>query len=82
MPSTARPRSTRIEAVKQAAVADRIVLTKTDLADAARRDAASRARLRALNPAAPILDAAKGEATAEQPARLRPLRSGRARSPT
>ena len=48
------------------AVADRIVLTKTDLAD--RRASAKRivARLRALNPAAPILDAATGEATAER----------------
>ncbi len=53
------------EAVKQAAVADRIVLTKTDLATAARREAIV-ARLRAFNPAAPILDAAKGEATAER----------------
>ncbi len=53
------------EAVKQAAVADRIVLTKTDLADAKQRERIV-ARLRALNPAAPILDAAKGEATAEQ----------------
>ena len=53
------------EAVKQAAVADRIVLTKTDLATAAQREAIV-ARLRALNPAAPILDAAKGEATAER----------------
>jgi G3E family GTPase len=55
------------EAVKQAAVADRIVLTKTDLLQtgdgAARRDALI-ARLRKLNPAAPILDAAAGEATA------------------
>jgi G3E family GTPase len=51
------------EAVKQAAVADRIVLTKTDLADGAQRNAIV-ARLRALNPAAPILDAAGGEATA------------------
>ncbi len=53
------------EAVKQAAVADRIVLTKTDLATAAQREAIV-ARLRAFNPAAPILDAAKGEATAER----------------
>jgi G3E family GTPase len=53
------------EAVKQAAVADRIVLTKTDLATAAQQDGI-RARLRALNPAAPVLDAAKGEATAER----------------
>ncbi len=57
------------EAVKQAAVADRIVLTKTDLADFAQRERIV-ARLRALNPAAPILDAAKmrnlGEAMAER----------------
>jgi G3E family GTPase len=59
-----------IESVKQAAVADRIVLTKTDLLDTpARRDGrdALVARLGTLNPAAPILDAAAGEAT---PARL------------
>ena len=54
------------EAVKQAAMADRLVLTKTDMADAT-QIAAVTARLRALNPAAPILDAAKGEAT---PARI------------
>jgi G3E family GTPase len=53
------------EAVKQAAMADRIVLTKTDLADVAQREQIIK-RLRALNPAAPILDAAKGEATAER----------------
>jgi G3E family GTPase len=53
------------EAVKQAAVADRIVLTKTDLADAGQRERIV-ARLRALNPAASILDAAKGEATADR----------------
>ena len=53
------------EAVKQAAMADRIVLTKTDLASPAQRDGI-RSRLHALNPAAPILDAAKGEATAER----------------
>lgn len=51
------------EAVKQAAMGDRIVLTKTDLANAAQQDGI-RARLHALNPAAPILDAAKGEAKA------------------
>jgi G3E family GTPase len=53
------------EAVKQAAVADRIVLSKTDLADAKQRERIV-GRLRALNPAAPILDAAKGEASAEK----------------
>lgn len=51
------------EAVKQAAMADRIILTKTDLASPAQEDGI-RARLHALNPAAPILDAAKGEADA------------------
>ena len=51
-----------VEAVKQAAVADRLVLTKTDLADPATIDSL-KARLHALNPAAPILDAARGEAT-------------------
>jgi G3E family GTPase len=53
------------EAVKQAAMADRLVLAKTDLAPAA-DIARLTARLHALNPAAPILDAAKGEATAER----------------
>ncbi len=53
------------EAVKQAAMADRIVLTKTDIADASQTDALL-ARLHALNPAAAILDAAKGEATPER----------------
>ena len=54
------------EAVKQAAVADRIVLTKTDLVpdtDRARLVVLA-TRLKILNPAAPILDAARGEATA------------------
>jgi G3E family GTPase len=58
------------EAVKQVAVADRIVLSKTDLLDTPARVAEGerlRARLAALNPAAPVLDAVKGEAT---PARL------------
>ena len=49
------------EAAKQAAIADRIVLTKTDLQSDV---TALRARLQALNPAANVLDAAKGEATA------------------
>ena len=55
-----------MESVKQVAVADRIVLTKTDLPNSAERRRivqGLRARLRALNPAAPILDAAAGEAT-------------------
>jgi G3E family GTPase len=51
------------EAVKQAAIADRLVLTKTDLAGAEGL-AVLRARLKALNPGAPILDSAKGEASA------------------
>ena len=53
------------EAVKQAAVADRIVLTKTDLVGTEQRERMV-ARLRALNPAAPILDAAKGEAVPDR----------------
>jgi len=44
------------EAVRQVAVADRIVLSKTDLVDAAEL----RARLRLLNPGAPILVAEHG----------------------
>jgi G3E family GTPase len=48
-----------IEAVKQAALADRIVLTKTDLADAVACTAIER-RLRAINPAAAILRARHG----------------------
>jgi G3E family GTPase len=54
------------EAVKQVAVADRIVLTKTDMAGGAEAGVALRRRLAALNPAAPILLAAAGEATAER----------------
>jgi G3E family GTPase len=44
-----------VEAVKQAAVADRIVLTKTDLAGVAAIEAL-RARLRQINPGAIVLD--------------------------
>ena len=56
------------EAVKQAAVADRIVLTKTDLLDGGAGGAEARAlrgRLNALNPGARTLDAAQGEASAQ-----------------
>ncbi|MDB5602540.1 MAG: GTP-binding protein [Xanthobacteraceae bacterium] len=55
------------EAIKQAAVADRIVLTKTDLIDTPERRADYDklvARLKALNPAATMLDAAQGAASA------------------
>jgi G3E family GTPase len=54
-----------MESVKQVAVADRIVLTKTDLLGAAADQAVRRlrARIGALNPAAPILDTAAGEAS-------------------
>jgi G3E family GTPase len=48
------------ESVKQAAMADRIVLTKTDLASGI---GALRERLKALNPSAPILDFVKDEAS-------------------
>lgn len=51
------------EAVKQAAVADRLVVAKTDLAEGAARAASLFARLRALNPGARLLDAAAGAAT-------------------
>ena len=55
-----------VEAVKQVAVADRIVLTKTDLLDSPeRREAAARlrARLATLNPAAPVIEAAGASVT-------------------
>jgi G3E family GTPase len=55
-----------LESVKQVAVADRIVLTKTDLLETPDRKNELLARLRMLNPAAPILDAAAGEATPER----------------
>jgi G3E family GTPase len=47
------------EAVRQAAVADRIVVTKTDLVPGG--SAALRSRLSRLNPGAPVLDAAEAE---------------------
>jgi G3E family GTPase len=54
------------EAVKQAAVADRLLLTKTDLAEPEARKGIE-ARLQTLNPSAPILPVANG---AIDPARL------------
>ncbi len=51
------------EAVKQAAVADRLVVTKTDLPEGAANEERLVARLGALNPTARILVSAKGEAT-------------------
>ncbi|WP_282604264.1 GTP-binding protein [Pelagibius sp. Alg239-R121] len=47
------------ESVKQAAVADRLLLTKTDVADAATAEVLM-LRLKELNPAAPILPVAQG----------------------
>ncbi|TPI11513.1 GTP-binding protein [Mesorhizobium sp. B4-1-1] len=52
-----------VEAVKQAAVADRIVLTKADLADAAGVEAL-RARLKQINPGAIVLDVGEAGAAA------------------
>src|ERR1700676_3477175 len=49
----------QIEAVKQAAVADRLLLTKCDLASAEARRALE-ARLAALNPGAPIIEVKAG----------------------
>jgi G3E family GTPase len=51
-----------IEAAKQVAVADRIVLTKTDLIDSADTRDALLARLKSLNPAAPVIEASKAGA--------------------
>lgn len=54
-----------IESVKQAAVADRIVITKTDQATSA-QVAALRARLAALNPGARMVEALHGKVDATQ----------------
>jgi G3E family GTPase len=54
----------QFESVKQAAVADRLVLTKTDLATP-EQVAALEQRLRRLNPAAPILRVSHGAVAAE-----------------
>lgn len=56
---------TQEEAVRQAAVADRIVLTKTDLLSSDGHRAIE-ARLRAINPAAPILPVLQGAADPER----------------
>ena len=53
------------ESVKQAAVADRIVITKSDLAEPAELDALSK-RLDALNPGAPKVFAVMGEIGPDQ----------------
>ncbi len=52
------------EAVKQVAVADRIVLTKTDLLDGSEAAAALKLQLHTINPSAPLLERARDEATA------------------
>ena len=52
------------EAIKQAAVADRLILTKTDLVDA-QTVRALEARLRDLNPGAPIIRAHNGALSAD-----------------
>jgi G3E family GTPase len=49
----------QFESVKQAAVADRIVLTKSDMADASTLDALKQ-RIAALNPGAPVFAAEQG----------------------
>lgn len=53
------------EAVRQVAVADRLAITKTDLVQGPSDFEELSARLDALNPGAPRLDASKGEATAD-----------------
>jgi G3E family GTPase len=50
----------QVESVKQTAVADRLLLTKTDLVDATATKALID-RLRAINPAAPLIIASHGE---------------------
>jgi G3E family GTPase len=52
------------EALRQAAIADRIVITKSDLADEA-ACAALRTRLHALNPGAALVEAVAGDAPAD-----------------
>lgn len=52
------------ESVKQAAVADRLILTKSDIATPAQIEELT-ARLQALNPAAPLIVAVNGQVDAE-----------------
>lgn len=54
------------EAVKQAAMADRLVLTKTDLPEAEAGLPALKARLSSLNPAAPQIDMHSAPATPDE----------------
>jgi G3E family GTPase len=54
-----------VESVRQAAIADTIALTKTDIADAPQTDALL-SRLRALNPTAAVLRAAEGPLPIDQ----------------
>jgi G3E family GTPase len=54
-----------VESMRQAAIADTIALTKTDIADQAAIEAL-RARLQAINPAAPVLRVAEGTLPVDQ----------------
>lgn len=54
------------QSVRQVAVADRLILTKTDLSDGAEADEALARRLAALNPRAPVLVAIKGDIAPER----------------
>jgi G3E family GTPase len=56
----ARQLDEHVEAVKQAAVADRLLISKTDLADV-NASAHLRARLGALNPGAPLFEVVQGD---------------------
>ncbi len=54
------------EAVKQVALSDKLVLSKADLVRDAAAEEALRARLQALNPSAPLIEASSEEANAER----------------
>lgn len=53
------------EAIRQIALADRLLLTKTDIADPADRNALED-RMRSLNPAAPVIQVVDGEVAPER----------------